>query len=58
MSRPRSIYVLSMRSIFHFHRPFHYDYSYNLLDTDTLVLLLIFRICSIILDANVYEECE
>ena len=34
LSRSRSIYVVSMWSIFHF----HYVYSYNLMNTDTLFL--------------------
>ena len=51
MSRPRSIYAISMLSFFNSHPHFHYDQSYNLMNTDTIVLLLIFAyfllICSI-----------
>ena len=43
MTSPRSIYIVSMRCIFHFHLHFHYDLLYNLMNTDTLVLLLIFK---------------
>ena len=47
MSRPSSIYVVYMRSIFHFH--FHVRYiSYNLIKIETLAFLHIFRICPII----------
>ena len=37
MSRPRSFYVTSMRSVFHFKSHFHYNESRNLIKTDTLV---------------------
>ena len=50
MSRPRSIYVVSMSSIFHFH--FNYIIRMN---TDALVFseyILLF------LDDNMGEECE
>ena len=47
MSILRFIFVVSVWSIFHFHLHFHGDYSYNLMNTDTHVLLLIFRVCPI-----------
>ena len=43
MSRPRSVCVVSMWSFFHFHLHFHYGWSCNLINTDTLVFLLIFK---------------
>ena len=42
MSRPKSIYVVPMSSVFHFHLYFPYD-SYNLMKTDKLVLLFVFE---------------
>ena len=48
MSILRSIFVVSMWSVFHFYLHFHDNYSYNLMSTDIHVLLLIFRICAII----------
>ena len=42
-SRRRSIYVLTIWYIFHFHLHFHKDQSYNLINTGALVFLLIFR---------------
>ena len=41
MSRPRSVYIVSMWSIFHFHLHFHYDF--DRMNANTLILLLIFR---------------
>ena len=55
MSWPSTIYVVSMQSIFHFQPHFHYNQSYNLVWTDTLVFceyLLLFS------DDNVDEESE
>ena len=43
MSRPRTMYIVSVWSIFHFHLHFHYDQSYNLMNTVILVSLLIFE---------------
>ena len=40
MPRPRSIYVLSMRFIFHFQSHFRHNQSYNFIKTDTLVFVL------------------
>ena len=37
MPWPSSIYVASMWPIFHFQSHFHYNYSYNLIETDILV---------------------
>ena len=42
MSRPGSNYVVSMSSIFHFFHHFHNDWLYNLMNTNALILLLIF----------------
>ena len=52
MSRPRSIYIVSMLSVFHFHLHFHFCFL------QILVLLVIFKMCPVILNANVDEECE
>ena len=48
MPRPRSIYVISIRSIFHFQPHFHYNESYSLIKTDTLVFCIFLKIYSII----------
>ena len=59
MSRPRSTYVVSMGSIFNLYLHFHYDYWYIFMNTDTLVLLLIFQNMSYyFFDDKMDEECE
>ena len=42
MFRSMSISVVFMQCVFHFRLQLHYDQLYNLMNTDTLVLLLIF----------------
>ena len=48
MSILRSIFVVSMWSVFHFHLLFHDDYLYNLTNTDIIFFCLFFRVCPII----------
>ena len=48
MCRPRSIYVVSLCSIFHFQPHRHCDESYNVIKTDALIFCTFFRISSII----------
>ena len=43
MSRPKSIYVVSLWSIFHFQPHFHCHQSYNIIKTDALVFCTFFR---------------
>ena len=44
MSRPRSIYVVSMGTIFHFQPHFHCHWLHNLIKTDPIVFSTVFRI--------------
>ena len=56
ISRPTSIYVVSMRSTFHFHLRFHFDQSYNLMNTDILVHLIFLEHVVLFLDDAVDKE--
>ena len=44
MSWPRSIYVVSVWTIFHFQPYFPCHWSHNLIETDTIVFCTVFRI--------------
>ena len=52
LSSPRSIYVVSIWSIFYFHLHFHHDLSFKLTNFIFLEYVLLF------LDDNEDEECE
>ena len=61
MSRLRSIWVVSMQSIFDFHLHFHHDssyhgYSYN--HTNTCSFPYFLEYVLLFLDDNMDEECE
>ena len=58
MSRPMSIYVVSLWSIFHFHLHFIMINCIILLIQTHLFFSLFFRICVLFLDDNVDKECE
>ena len=61
MSRPRSVglFMSYLCDLFFFFIFISIMINlYNLMNTETHVLLLIFRVCPIILDDTVDEECE
>ena len=56
MSRPRSIYSLSMSSMFLFHLHFHYDY--DCMNTDICFLAYFLEYVPLFLENNMDKECE
>ena len=58
MSRPRAIYVVSLRSIFHFQPHFDCHYLDSVIKTDSLVFEYFLEYPQLFLDGNVDEESQ
>ena len=58
MSRPRSIYVVYMWSIFHFQFYFLHNQSYTSIITDAIVFAHFLEYILLFLDDNVDEQSE